>query len=80
MGRVALSQEDEGCEVSASCLICPLSACKYDDPAKFLSAQRACRNQQIASAHHQEGATVRELQARFHLSQRTVYKILHSTP
>ena len=29
--------EDTGCEVSSSCLDCPLPQCKYDDPAWFLS-------------------------------------------
>ncbi len=32
--------EDTGCEVSLSCLNCPLPQCKYDDPAWFQRYQR----------------------------------------
>ncbi len=27
--------KDEGCEVSPSCLRCPLPVCKYDDPRAY---------------------------------------------
>ncbi len=30
--------EDTGCEVSPSCLNCPLPQCKYDDPVWFQRA------------------------------------------
>ena len=36
---------DEGCEVSPSCLRCPLAQCKYDDPDWFQRQKRDEREQ-----------------------------------
>ena len=35
--------EDTGCEVSRSCLNCPLPRCKYDDPTWFQQYRRIAR-------------------------------------
>ena len=36
--------EDTGCEVSPSCLTCPLPQCKYDDPVWFQRHRRLARD------------------------------------
>lgn len=45
--------EDTGCEVSPSCLRCPLPQCKYDDPVWYQSYRRRQRDQQILEASSQ---------------------------
>ncbi|MSQ40397.1 MAG: hypothetical protein EXR55_01790 [Dehalococcoidia bacterium] len=67
---------DEGCEVTPSCLRCPLSQCKYDDPLEYQSRKRDQRDQEVLGVRLQEGAKVIELARRFDLSVRTVHRIL----
>ena len=38
---------DDGCEVSPSCLRCPLPVCKYDDPGMLSRARRRQRDTQV---------------------------------
>jgi hypothetical protein len=68
--------KDDGCEVSASCLRCPLPRCKYDDPGWLQRTQRQRRDTQLLRAHREEKLPVAELAARFHVSQRTVWRVL----
>ena len=67
---------DDGCDVSASCLACPLPTCKYDDPGRFHQEQRAHRDQQLLQARLRDGVTILDLSRRFRISQRTVHRIL----
>ncbi|MFH1140946.1 MAG: hypothetical protein V1724_04625 [Chloroflexota bacterium] len=67
---------DDGCDVSASCLACPLPTCKYDDPDRFHRERRAHRDQQVMEARLRDGVTIIELSRRFQISQRTVHRIL----
>ncbi len=67
---------DVGCDVSASCLSCPLPKCKYDDPGWLHRQRRALRDWQVLEAKRQEGVTITELAQRFSISQRTVHRIL----
>ena len=67
---------DEGCEVSPSCLRCPLPKCKYDDPGWLTRERRSNRDHQVLEVRHKEGVTVVELAHRFQISQRTVHRII----
>jgi hypothetical protein len=67
---------DEGCEVSPSCLRCPLPQCKYDDPGWFYRQKREERDREVLAALREAGLSVPEVAARFALSQRTIFRIL----
>ncbi len=67
---------DEGCEVSPSCLRCPLPQCKYDDPGWFLREKRRERDEEVLSAMRRQKLSVPEAAARFDISQRTIFRIL----
>ena len=67
---------DDGCDVSPSCLRCPLPRCKYDDPGWLTRVRRDHRDSQVLQIRRDEGATVLEVARRFHISQRTVHRIM----
>ena len=67
---------DEGCEVSPSCLRCPLPQCKYDDPGWLQRQKRKERDKEVVAALMQSDLSVPEAAARFELSQRTIFRIL----
>ena len=67
---------DEGCEVSPSCLRCPLPQCKYDDPGWFHRQRRSDRDREVAVALREDGLSVPAVAARFALSQRTIFRII----
>ena len=66
---------DEGCEVSPSCLRCPLPQCKYDDPGWFQREQRRERDHRVMEALMEHDLSVPEAAARFDVSPRTVFRI-----
>ncbi len=68
--------EDTGCEVSTSCLNCPLPQCKYDDPAWFQRNRRLARDFKIWSAMQQDDLTVEEAAERFSVTVRTIFRIM----
>lgn len=67
---------DDGCEVSPSCLRCPLPQCKYDDPGWFQRQKRDERDREVMAILRRGGLSVAQVAARFDLSQRTVFRIL----
>lgn len=67
---------DDGCEVSPSCLNCPLPRCKYDEPGWYHRELRQQRDLQILQARKAQSLTVPELSQRFGVSQRTVFRAL----
>ena len=67
---------DDGCEVSPSCLQCPLPQCKYDDPSWFQRQKQKERDRGVVADLREGGLSVPEVAARFELSQRTVFRIL----
>ncbi len=67
---------DNGCEVSQSCLSCPLPKCKHDDPGWLRSYRRDQRDRHLLSVRRREKASVGELAQRFQISERTVHRIL----
>lgn len=68
--------EDTGCEVSLSCLNCPLPQCKYDDPAWFQRYQRFSKDLIVLTAMQSENLTVDEAAERFSVTVRTIFRIM----
>ncbi|MFQ5861383.1 MAG: helix-turn-helix domain-containing protein [Dehalococcoidia bacterium] len=67
---------DDGCEVSPSCLICPLPKCKYDDPGWLQRERRRGRDLEVLRVRQAQTLSVPQLAQRFGISQRTVFRIL----
>ena len=65
---------DDGCEVSPSCLRCPLPVCKYDDPGRERREERNRRDEEILGARERERLSATELARRFGVSERTVFR------
>ncbi len=73
-----VSYRDDGCEVSPSCLTCPLVVCKYDDPGWLRRIGRLSRDLRVVEVRRRDGLSVPELAARFGLSSRTIHRIIQS--
>ena len=71
---------DDGCQVSPSCLHCPLPKCKYDDPGWYQRQLRQRRDLAIRRARRAQGLTVPQLSQLFGVSQRTVFRAIQSPP
>ena len=69
--------EDTGCEVSPSCLSCPLPQCKYDDPVWFQRHRRLARDLKVWSTMQSERLTADEAAQRFSVTVRTIFRITH---
>ena len=67
--------EDTGCEVSPSCLTCPLPQCKYDDPVWFQRHRRLARDLKVWSTMQFERLTADEAAQRFSVTVRTIFRI-----
>ncbi len=72
---------DDGCDVSSSCLRCPLPRCKYDtdDEGNRNWLQREAkdkRDRKVMKVRNQEGKTIPQLAKRFGLSKRTIHRII----
>lgn len=67
---------DEGCEVSPTCLECPLPRCKYDDPDWYRRLRLASRDARVLEALRTERGRPAELARRFGVSLRTVQRIM----
>ncbi len=68
--------QDEGCDLAASCLNCPLPVCIYDEPGGKQRLLKRRRTSEIARLHFQEKKSVRELARIFGVSTRTVQRAL----
>jgi hypothetical protein len=69
---------DDGCDISPSCLNCPLPVCKYDDPDYLRRTVRGARDQAIVEARERDRLPVPALASRFGVSTRTVHRVLQS--
>ena len=67
---------DEGCDLFASCLACPLRRCRYDVPGGVRALLNRERDHQIRVMRDTSGLCVDEIAARFHVSRRTVFRAL----
>jgi hypothetical protein len=70
-----IQYRDSGCEVSPSCLACPLPVCRYEVRGGLAAILRQPRDAQVLAAHR-AGAGVDRLCRQFGLSRRTVFRIL----
>lgn len=70
---------DSGCDVSPSCLTCPLPRCRYEEPGGLRALLNKTRDQQIVS-QRANGVPVAELATRFSVSRRTVFRVLGNKP
>ena len=68
--------EDTGCEISNSCLDCPLPQCKYDDPVWFQKCQRLAKDMKVIKAMQKDELTVEETAEKFDVTGRTIFRIM----
>lgn len=66
---------DDGCEVSPSCLSCPLDVCRYDAPGGIKGIKSEMRNKEVIKLHDQ-GHTAEFIAIHLELSRRSVFRIL----
>lgn len=66
---------DDGCEVSESCLSCPLPRCRYEEPGGLRAIMNEARDSEIIELRGR-GVSVDVLAERFGVSRRTVFRIL----
>ena len=69
--------EDTGCEISDSCLNCPLPICRYDDPVWFQRNRRLAKDFKMWTIIKQEGLSREEAAERFAVTQRTIFRIIN---
>ena len=68
--------EDTGCEVSSSCLECPLPQCRYDDPAWYQQYRRLTKDLRVWNTIRSEGLTADQAAERFSVTVRTIFRIM----
>jgi hypothetical protein len=69
---------DDGCDISASCLSCPLPRCRYEEPGGLRSLLNEQRDRQIIQLRL-KGVPVDALADHFGVSRRTVFRVIGST-
>ena len=67
--------KDDGCDMSPSCLECPLPLCKYDDPGWVQRESKRTRDDSIYRARL-DGDPVSDIAQRFGVSARTVHRVI----
>jgi hypothetical protein len=67
---------DEGCDLSPSCLDCRLPICRYDHPAGTRRLRTLGRDEEIVRLRRGDRLPIDALARRFHVSRRTVFRIL----
>lgn len=68
--------QDEGCELSASCLNCPFPDCVYTEPGGRRRWLKGLRDEEVFKLSTSQGKGVRELAVVFGVSRRTIQRIL----
>lgn len=74
-----IAYRDEGCDLFASCLTCPLPRCRYDEPGGARTMMNVVRDREIRRLHETSYLNVDELATRFRVSRRTVFRVLQIT-
>ena len=67
--------KDDGCNLSSSCLECPLSLCKYDDSKFIVREIKLIRDKEIYNLSI-NGLSVDDLSKKFSLSKRTIQRAI----
>ncbi len=70
-----LLYRDTGCELSPTCLRCPLERCRYDEPGGIRALIQAPRDDALLRRRAQ-GTPIRALALEFGVSRRTVCRVL----
>lgn len=73
--RLPEHYRDEGCELSPSCLNCPLPFCVEDMPRGRQRRRKEIRNREILRLFYQ-GEGIKRIAQRLKVSQRTVQRAL----
>ena len=68
--------KDEGCDISPSCLTCPLPQCKYDDPIWYQQYRRLAKDFEMWNTIRSESLTTDEAAERFSVTPRTIFRII----
>ena len=68
---------DDGCEVSRSCLKCPLPQCKYDDPNGYRIFKQKQKDQEWFKIVNEEGLSNQQAADRFGVTPRTMNRTIH---
>lgn len=71
-----LHYHDDGCDLFAACLTCPLPHCRYDVPGGARAMLNRVRDQEIRRMRHDGGVAVDEIARHFRVSRRTVFRVL----
>ena len=66
---------DDGCDVSKSCLKCPLPQCKYDDPTGYRIFKQNQKDQESFKIVNEEGLSNQQAADRLGVTPRTMYRI-----
>lgn len=67
---------DDGCQVSPSCLACPLEQCKHDDTKGLMRARVANRRKLICDAMEANGWSAQVASKELRVSVRTIYRAI----
>ncbi len=67
---------DDGCELAPACLECPFPDCLYEQFRGNLVKIKYLRDREIIRLHKEEKMDGPELSQRFHVSLRTVRRVL----
>jgi hypothetical protein len=72
-----INWKDRGCELFSACLSCPLPRCIEDEPRGKQRLRMLARASQMAQLRRQ-GKSTAEVAELFHVSKRTVQRVLSS--
>ena len=67
---------DQGCDLSPSCLRCPLPKCRHDKQEGGRRVSKRLRDLDIFRQHTASGRSISELATEFDLSKRTIQRII----
>ena len=65
--------QDNGCDISQSCLNCHLTLCKYDDDKFSVGKNKLNRDKEIYQLNS-EGKSILDLSRKYNLSKRTIQR------
>jgi hypothetical protein len=71
---------DEGCELAAACLECPLPQCVLDLPWGRVRVNKSQRDQEIRFLYTQAKMSIAALAQKFQITERTVQRALREDP
>jgi hypothetical protein len=67
---------DQGCDLSPSCLGCPLPKCRHDKQEGGRRVSKRLRDLEIFRQRTASGRSISELATEFDLSKRTIQRII----